>query len=77
MFALLALTALAGSASATPAFAQKEKKPCLHCHTSPRGGSNMLNDAGKWYRVKKTLAGFKPATPAPKKPTPKPAAKKK
>jgi hypothetical protein len=79
---ILALFAsVASTASATPAFAQKEKKPCLFCHTNPRGGSNFVNDAGKWYKVRKTLVGFKPATapgkPAPKKPTPKPAPKKK
>jgi cytochrome c551/c552 len=73
ILALLALTALAGTASATPAFAQKEKKACIFCHTTPRGGSKFLNDAGKWYRVKKTLVGYKaPGKPAPKKPTPAP-----
>ena len=72
-----ALAVLGGAAQATPKFAQKEKKPCLFCHTSPSGGGNKLNDAGKWYHAKKTLVGFKPIA---KKPTPKakptPVAKK-
>ncbi len=80
ILALFALAALAGTASATPAFAQKEKKPCLFCHTNPRGGGRFVNDAGRWYKAHKSLVGFKPAAPgkpAPKKPTPKPAPKKK
>lgn len=73
-----ALAVLGGAAQATPKFAQKEKKPCLFCHTVASGGGRNLNDAGKWYKVKHTLVGYKPVA---KKPTPKakptPAPKKK
>jgi len=74
LIAILALAAMAGVANATPAFAQKEKKNCVFCHTKPSGGGRFLNDAGKWYKLKKTLVGFKPAKPG--KPAPKPAPKK-
>ena len=68
-----ALAVLGGAAQATPKFAQKEKKPCMFCHTVPSGGKRNLNDAGKWYDAKKTLTGFKPVAkkPVAKKPTPK------
>ena len=65
----LALALVGGAAQATPKFAQKEKKPCLFCHTVASGGGRNLGDAGKWYKIHKTLVGYKPVV---KKPTPKP-----
>lgn len=43
---------------AKPDFAKKEKKACTFCHTTPKGPA--LNDAGKYYKEKGTLEGFKP-----------------
>jgi hypothetical protein len=38
----------------------KEKKPCTVCHITAT--SKELNDAGKYYKEKKTLEGYtKPA----------------
>ena len=36
-------------------YARKEKKTCIACHT--KAGSADLNDVGKCYEKKKTLAG--------------------
>jgi hypothetical protein len=38
-------------------YTAKEKKGCVFCHTSAT--SKELNDAGKYYKEKKTLEGFK------------------
>lgn len=43
--------------SAKPEFAKKEKKTCTFCHL--RAGSKELNDAGKYYKAKGTLEGYK------------------
>jgi len=38
-------------------YTKKEKKPCAHCHVTAT--SKELNDAGKFYKEKKTLDGYK------------------
>ncbi len=43
---------------AKPDYAKKEKKACGYCHTTPKGPA--LNDAGKYYKEKKTLEGYVP-----------------
>jgi cytochrome c551/c552 len=43
---------------AKPEFSKKEKKACGFCHTTPKGPA--LNDAGKYYKEKKTLEGYVP-----------------
>jgi len=45
-------------AVSTPEMAKKESKSCITCHTAV--GKSDLNDAGKYYKEKKTLEGFKP-----------------
>jgi hypothetical protein len=42
----------------TPEMAKKENKACTFCHTAV--GKPDLNDAGKYYKEKKTLVGYKP-----------------
>jgi cytochrome c551/c552 len=37
-------------------FMKKEKKACTFCHTTAKGPE--LNDAGKYYKEKKTLEGY-------------------
>jgi hypothetical protein len=39
----------------TVAMSKKEKKPCITCHV--KNGAKELNDAGKFYKEKKTLEG--------------------
>ncbi len=53
--------------SSTVSFAKKEytakeKKPCKLCHTTavPKDGKD-LTEAGKYYKEKKTLEGYKPS----------------
>jgi hypothetical protein len=44
-------------------YTKKEKKPCTYCHSSknPKDYSDKdLTDAGKYYKEKKTLEGYKP-----------------
>ena len=41
---------------ATPEFTKKENKPCVYCHTA--FGKPDLNDAGKYYKVHRTLEGY-------------------
>lgn len=36
---------------------KKEKKGCVTCHV--KMGAKELNDAGKYYKEKKTLDGYK------------------
>ena len=38
-------------------YTKKEKKPCAFCHVTAT--SKDLNDAGKFYKEKKTLDGYK------------------
>ncbi len=38
-------------------YTKKEKKPCAFCHVTAT--SKELNDAGKYYKEKKTLDGYK------------------
>jgi hypothetical protein len=49
---LVALAILSGSvisiSTAKPAYATKEGKKCMYCHTSPPNAKN-LNDTGKCY----------------------------
>jgi hypothetical protein len=61
--ALLAITTISSSTVAKPDFSKKEKKACTYCHTSKNMKENSekdLNDAGKYYKEKKTLEGYKP-----------------
>ncbi len=61
-----AMLLLASSGSDTVGkqeYTKKEKKPCAYCHSSknPKDYSEKdLTDAGKYYRDKKTLEGYKP-----------------
>lgn len=55
-----AMFATLGVSSATPAFAKKEKKPCMTCHEKgkkPTKDAPVLTDVGKYYHEKKTLEG--------------------
>ena len=60
--ALPAMIAVAGlivsttSTFAKPEYSKKEKKSCTFCHV--KQGSKDLNDAGKYYKEKKTLEGY-------------------
>ena len=47
---------LAPLATATPEFTKKESKACIYCHTSV--GKPDLNDAGKYYKMHRTLEGY-------------------
>ena len=50
-FVLLAgLVVVPRSASALPAYAQKEGKPCGYCHVNPAGGGER-NAKGKQYEA--------------------------
>ncbi len=40
----------------TPEISKKEEKQCAACHTS--FGKPDLNDAGKYYKVNRTLKGY-------------------
>jgi hypothetical protein len=40
----------------TPEFTKKENKPCVYCHTAV--GKPDLNDAGKYYKMHRTLEGY-------------------
>ena len=40
-----------------PEYTKKEKKGCVVCHVTAT--SKELNDAGKYYKEKKTLDGYK------------------
>ncbi len=42
---------------ATMEYSKKEKKGCVYCHV--KAGSKDLNDAGKYYKAKKSLVGYK------------------
>ena len=40
----------------TPEFTKKENKACVYCHTAM--GKPDLNEAGKYYKVHRTLEGY-------------------
>lgn len=42
---------------AKPDYTKKEKKACTYCHA--KAGSKELNEAGKYYKEKKSFAGYK------------------
>lgn len=48
-------------AIATPEYAKKEEKQCVYCHTAV--GKPDLNEAGKYYRERKTLEGYEQRKP--------------
>jgi hypothetical protein len=54
-------------AMSTPEISKKEDKQCTVCHTAL--GKPDLNDAGKYYKVNRTLKGYeekkKPEAPKP------------
>lgn len=54
---------IAPFAVGTPEMAKKENKTCTFCHTAM--GKPDLNDAGKYYKEKKTLEGYKPKPSQP------------
>jgi len=59
---LIGLLMLASEPVAKQEYAKKEKKACTYCHTSknPKDYSDKdLNEAGKYYKEKKTLEGYK------------------
>jgi hypothetical protein len=61
--ALIAISSISTSTVAKPDYSKKEKKVCTFCHTSKNIKENSekdLNDAGKYYKEKKTLEGYKP-----------------
>jgi len=55
--AFVAATFAAFNASATQADAKKTGKACTFCHTDLKK-LKELNDAGKYYKEKKTLEGY-------------------
>ncbi len=60
--ALIGLLMFAVEPVAKQEYAKKEKKACTYCHTSknPKDYSDKdLNEAGKYYKEKKTLEGYK------------------
>jgi hypothetical protein len=40
----------------TPEITKKENKACVYCHTAV--GKPDLNDAGKYYKMHRTLEGY-------------------
>jgi predicted aconitase len=40
----------------TPEYTKKESKSCVYCHTAV--GKPDLNDAGKYYKLHRTLEGY-------------------
>jgi len=53
---------LASEPVAKQEYSKKEKKACTYCHTSknPKDYSDKdLNEAGRYYKEKKTLEGYK------------------
>ncbi len=50
---------MTSSSFATMEISKKEKKACTVCHV--KAGSKDLSAAGKYYKEKKTLEGYKPA----------------
>ncbi len=60
--ALIGLLMFASEPVAKQEYSKKEKKACTYCHTSknPKEYSDKdLNEAGKYYKEKKTLEGYK------------------
>jgi cytochrome c553 len=59
---VLGFLLLASEPVAKQEYSKKEKKACTYCHTSknPKDYSDKdLNEAGKYYKEKKTLEGYK------------------
>jgi hypothetical protein len=54
---VVALGLSVSGARATEQFARQERKTCLHCHESPRGGRDRLNPTGTYYRSFRKLPG--------------------
>lgn len=51
------LTVGSSLSHAKPEYTKKEKKACTFCHVTAT--SKELNDAGKYYKEKNTLEGYK------------------
>ena len=64
LLALLGFSLFGRSAFADQKMAKETKKGCLVCHT--KMNTKELNDAGKYYKEKKTLEGYKPKPGAQK-----------
>jgi cytochrome c553 len=59
---LVGVLMLASTPIAKQEYTKKEKKACTYCHTSknPKDYSDKdLNEAGKYYKEKKTLQGYR------------------
>lgn len=54
---LVAFLATNGIGFATKDMAKTEKKPCVTCHEKGAPTKANLNEVGKYYKAKKTLAG--------------------
>ena len=68
-FAFVLPVILIGSyfeANATPAFAEKEKKACGHCHVKPEGGGKRGFRGEYYLHNKLTFKGFVEKTEAKK-----------
>ncbi|GBC78699.1 hypothetical protein HRbin08_02195 [bacterium HR08] len=60
--ALLGFLMVPSEPVAKQEYSKKERKACTYCHTSknPKDYSDRdLNEAGKYYKEKKTLEGYK------------------
>lgn len=60
---MLILGSLESGSIGKQEYTKKEKKACTYCHSSknPKDYSDKdLTDAGKYYKEKKTLEGYKP-----------------
>ena len=59
---MILMSAISSGTTAKPEYTKKEKKACTYCHASknPKEYSDKdLTDAGKYYKEKKTLEGYK------------------
>jgi len=59
LVAFVAATMVSFNAAAKPEDAKKTGKACNFCHTNATKTPKELTDAGKYYKEKKTLEGYK------------------
>jgi hypothetical protein len=60
---MMMITVFSPGTLAKQEYTKKEKKACTYCHTSksPKEYSEKdLSEAGKYYKEKKSLEGYKP-----------------
>ncbi len=60
---LAAVVAFMPRAAGTPEIAEEEKRSCVTCHTAL--GKAELNEAGEYYKEKRTLEGYPKELPPP------------